>query len=218
MSGAGGDSNPRVLVTGAASGVGLSCAEAFAARGADLILCDHDGTALTRVAERLNAYSRFCDTISDSSVAVFAAEIAGAFPAIDVLINAAGQGYVRSLAMARMTRAMMPSLRRASGQRLVVNLAHAGGFRVADEIFPYASSEFAFDRLSAALAEQARGTAIDVVSLKPSVIRSGRPGASAGLYELQRVDEAATAERVVEMVSARRPEWQHQRPPAIRRA
>src|SRR5690242_9192967 len=96
----------RVLVSGAASGVGLACAEAFAARGAELVLTDHDGTGLTRAAERLGAHSRFCDSISDASVAILAADIAEQVPSLDVLINAAGRAYVRTLAMTRMTRAL----------------------------------------------------------------------------------------------------------------
>ena len=32
------DDRPRVLISGAASGAGLACAEAFAERGAELIL------------------------------------------------------------------------------------------------------------------------------------------------------------------------------------
>ena len=66
---------PRVLITGAGGGIGLACAEALGACGAELVLCDIDGTALTRAAERLNAFSRFCDAIAESSVDVFAAEI-----------------------------------------------------------------------------------------------------------------------------------------------
>ena len=52
---------PRVLISGAASGTGLACAEAFADEGAELILCDWDGIALTRTAKQLGAFSRFCD-------------------------------------------------------------------------------------------------------------------------------------------------------------
>src|SRR3954469_21392954 len=106
-----------VLVSGAAGGVGLACAEAFAARGAELVLSDRDGTALTRAAQRLGAHARFCDAISETSVAIFADDLASEFASIDVIINAAGRGYVRTLAMMRMTRAMMPLLRAGAGSR-----------------------------------------------------------------------------------------------------
>jgi len=218
VTGAGGDSNLRVLVVGAGSGVGLACAEAFAARGAELILCDHDGNALTHAALQFNAFSRYCDAIADASVAVFAAEIAERYAGLDVLINAAGRGYVRALAMTRMTKAMMPLLRRGNGRRLVINIAACGGFREADNMFPYASSVPAFDRLSDALAVQAKGTSIDVVRITPTVVR-GRPASGLRadhLYELQRVDERDTARRIVELVVAERPEWR-QRPPTFSR-
>lgn len=218
MTGAGGESNLRVLVAGAGSGVGLACAEAFAARGADLILCDHDGNALTHAALQFNAFSRYCDAIADTSVAVFAAEVAERYSGLDVLINAAGRGYVRALAMTRVTKALMPMLRRGNGRRLVVNIAACGGFREADNMFPYASSIPAFDRLSDALAAQAKGTSIDVVRMTPTLVRT-RPASALRddhLYELQRVDECDTARRIVDLVAAERPEWR-QRPPSFSR-
>ena len=210
------DDDLRVLVCGAANGVGLACAEVFAARGAELILADHDGNALTHAALRLNAFSRYCDAISDSSVAVFAAEIADRFPTIDVLINAAGQGYVRALAMTRMTRALLPLVRRAAGRRLVVNVAAVGRFRPVDGIFPYASSMPAFERLSEALAEQVKGASIDVISLSPSIARPRSPGVVRAdhLYEFQRVDEVDTARRILDLVAAERPKWRF-RPPSL---
>lgn len=212
------DSMLRVVVTGAGAGLGLACAEAFAARGAELILCDHDGDALTRAAERLRAFSRFCDTIADSSVAVFAAEIEQKFPSIDVLVNAAGQGYVRTLAMSRMARALLPVLRRGSGNRLIVNIAPAGGFHASDDMFPYASSNTAFEHLSEALAEQTKGSSISVLDVQPILVRRVSPSAVSAnhLHALQRVDESATAERVASLVAAERPAWR-QRPPAFDR-
>src|SRR5205823_13846532 len=65
----------------------------FRSPGAELILCDIDGIALTHTAERLSAFARFCDSIEDNSVAILAAEIAEKYSSIDVLINAAGRGY-----------------------------------------------------------------------------------------------------------------------------
>ncbi len=211
---------PRVLIVGAAAGTGLACAEALAAHGADLILADCDGTQLTRVADRLGASSRFCDVIGHASVDIFAAEIGGIASSIDVLINAAGRGYVRPLAMTRVTRAMLPLLRRGHGQRLIINIASTSGFTTSDGIFPYTSSLEAFERLSAALKDQARGTGIEVVSIVPRL--SPAPGTkslwSDESYQLRQVDEIETADRVLELIGAARPEWRQRPPPMIRRA
>jgi NAD(P)-dependent dehydrogenase (short-subunit alcohol dehydrogenase family) len=82
----------RILITGAADGVGLECARAFAHQGSELILCDTDGIGLTRASDQLSAFSRYCDVASESSVLIFAAKIEEMFQNIDVLINAAGCG------------------------------------------------------------------------------------------------------------------------------
>lgn len=186
--------------------MGLACAEALGAGGAELLLCDIDGMALTGAAERLRAFARYCDAIEDNSVAILAAEIADKFASIDILINAAGRGYVRALAMMRMTRAFMPLLRRATGRRILVNIAPAGGFVSSDGMFPYASSLGAFERLTEAIAEQTRGTSIEVMNLTPRLLRGGpvNDGPTSRLYQLQRVDERYTADRVVELVLAER--------------
>src|SRR5438270_10902334 len=127
---------PRVLISCAASGTGLACAEAFADRGAELILCDWDGIALTRAAKQLGAFSRFCDASAENGVDIFVEQIGAEFPSIDVLVNAAGRGYVRALTMMRMSRALMPLLRKGRGYRLIANIAPAGGFASCETIFP----------------------------------------------------------------------------------
>jgi NAD(P)-dependent dehydrogenase (short-subunit alcohol dehydrogenase family) len=197
---------PRVLIAGGAGGVGLACADSLAGQGAQVVLCDIDGIALTRAAKRLGAFGRFCDAIEENSVAIFAAEIAERFSSIDVLINAAGRGYVRALAMMRMTRAFMPLLRRASGQRLLFNVAPAGGFVSSDGMFPYANSLGAFESLSEAITEQVKGTSIDVVTIVPKLLR-GRLANSCPtdqLYQLRRVDEQHTADRIVAAIETAR--------------
>lgn len=208
----------RVLITGAGAGAGLACAEVLAASGAELILTDCDGIALTRSADRLGAFSRYCDAIGGSSVEVFAAELTGLFSGIDVLINAAGRGYVRTLAMTRMSQAMLPLLRRAAGCRLVVNISSAGGFVSRDAMFPYASSLEAFDRLSERLRDQVRGTGIEVVNIAPKLVPARTSNAlwSDRLYELQQIDEKDMAERILDLVAAARPNWR-QRPQTIAR-
>lgn len=187
-------------MSGGAGGVGLACAEALASEDVELILCDIDGFALTDAAKRLNAFARYCDAIEENSVAIFAAEISEKFGTIDVLINAAGRGYVRAVAMVRMTRAFMPLVRQADGHRILINVAPAGGFVSSNEMFPHGSSLAAFERLSEALAEQVRGTAIEVATIIPRLVGGTISGRPAQLYQLSRVDEAHTAERVARLV------------------
>lgn len=153
--------HPRVLITGACRGVGHSCAEALAARGAELVLCDNDMPGLIEAADVLGADCRHCDVSSDASVASLAADIAKQYASLDMVINAAGGGYERTLGTYRVSRALIPLLQRGA-LKLLLNVPPP----VADAgmaIFPYASSRLAFSRLSAALAFEARGTSITVL-------------------------------------------------------
>jgi len=155
---------PRVLVIGAGSGAAFACAEAIAAHGAELVLCDKDWIALSRAADRLGAYSLFCDAICEASVDYLATTIADLFPRVDVLINGAGQGYVRTLAMMRTTRALLPMLGRAEGLGLIVNIAPRRP-AASCPLAPYASTRKAFEQLSAGLRMRAAGSFVDVVSI-----------------------------------------------------
>jgi NADP-dependent 3-hydroxy acid dehydrogenase YdfG len=193
----------RVVVSGAAEEVGFACASAFAERGAELILADTDGVALTRASDELGCFSRFCDVVSEASIDVFAADIVQAFGSIDVLINASGAGYVRSLGMMRMTRAMLPLLRKATGRRLIVNVAPVGGFSTADGMFPYAGSREGFHRLSEAMMELVKGSSIRIATMTPRLRPDGQAGQAGQYYQLQRVDAEDLAERVVDLVGDR---------------
>jgi NAD(P)-dependent dehydrogenase (short-subunit alcohol dehydrogenase family) len=210
----------RVLIAGGGGGAGLACAEALAGCGAELVLTDCDGIALTRASDRLGVFSRYCDAIGGASVEVFAAELATLVPCIDVLINAAGRGYVRTLAMTRMTQAVLPLLRRARGCRLVVNIASVGDLVTHDGMFPYASSLEAFDRLSERLRDQVRGTGIEVVNIAPRLVaaRSANALWSDRFYELQKVDEEDTAGRILDLIATARPGWRRRPPSLARRA
>lgn len=211
----------RVVISGAAGGVGLACTRAFAQRGADLILCDTDGTGLTRAIAGRGVFSRYCDVISEASVAVFAAEVGETFGSIDVLINAAGSSYVRSLGMMRLSIALLRVLRSGAGRRLIVNIAPVERFTLADRMFPYAGSAESFGRLSGALQELTRGSSIDVVAVTPQMRPNGRGAPHAPPtqpYQLLRVDEEELAARVVALVSERRPGWKIRPPDENRRA
>ena len=152
---------PRVLITGACGGFGRDCAEALFLHGAELILCDKDISGVRALAEELGATGLHCDVASEAGVMALVAEFPGQNASLDMIINAAGGGYERTLGMYRVSRALLPALRQ-DGHTLLVNIppSTADGDKA---IFPYASSAFAFHRLSAALAFETRGTPVRVL-------------------------------------------------------
>jgi NADP-dependent 3-hydroxy acid dehydrogenase YdfG len=153
---------PRVLITGACRGIGRACAAAFAAHGAELVLADNDTELLGKLAQELGAVGRYCDVASEASVTIFAAEIMAGHAELDMVINAAGGGYERTLGMYRVSRALMPALRNGKFGNVLLNIPPSASDS-AEAIFPYASSQQAFQRLCAALAAETRGTSIRVM-------------------------------------------------------
>lgn len=156
------DARPRVLITGACCGVGRQCAEIFGARGVELILADIDTESLKEFSDRQGVTGRFCDVASEASVTVFAAEIRERFSELDMIINAAGGGYERTLGMYRVSRALLPALRKGRFHNILLNIPPAEEDAKA-AIFPYASSQQAFQRLCAALAAETRGSSVRVL-------------------------------------------------------
>jgi NAD(P)-dependent dehydrogenase (short-subunit alcohol dehydrogenase family) len=185
------DARPRVLITGACRGVGRQCAEIFASRGTELVLADIDTDSLREFSERLGATGRYCDVASEASVTVFAAEALERFPALDMIVNAAGGGYERTLGMYRVSRALLPSLRRGGIHNILVNIPPAEEDSRA-AIFPYASSQQAFQRLCAALAAETRGSSVRVLIGHPDtdhltqVLPDRNAGSIADAFDLTR--------------------------------
>jgi NAD(P)-dependent dehydrogenase (short-subunit alcohol dehydrogenase family) len=152
---------PRVLITGACQGVGRACAEALFSSGAELILCDKDAAGLGEVAETIEADIRSCNVASEAEVLRTAADVIDQYASLEMVINAAGGGYERTLGMYRMSRALIPALY-GGRHKLLVNIpptTEEGN----EAIFPYASSKLAFHRLCGALAHETRGTALAVL-------------------------------------------------------
>jgi NAD(P)-dependent dehydrogenase (short-subunit alcohol dehydrogenase family) len=156
-----GHDRTRVLITGACNGIGRACAEAVFSSGAELILCDKDAAGLAEAAETFEADVRLCNVASEAEVLMTAADIIDQYGSLEMVINAAGGGYERTLGMYRMSRALLPALCRGN-HKLLVNIpptTEEGN----EAIFPYASSKLAFHRLCGALAHETRGTSVAVL-------------------------------------------------------
>ena len=78
----------RILVTGAASGIGAAMAAAFAAHGGEVVLADIDDAGLVAVAETLG--ESVARQVYDQGDIESVAELAASVGAVDVLMNNAG--------------------------------------------------------------------------------------------------------------------------------
>jgi short-subunit dehydrogenase len=184
----------QVLVTGAASGIGLECAREFARRGANLIISDINGTALERVRGEIAAMGVQCfaqasDVSREESVTDFATAVQQAIGPVDVLVNNAGVAFLGSfeqtplsewrriydvnvLGIVHCTRAFLPAMRRAGGARKIVNVASLAGFAPAPNMSAYAASKHAVVGLSEVLAMELQDTEISVLVVCPGIINT----------------------------------------------
>ena len=80
----------RILITGAASGIGQRTAELFAAEGAALTLLDCDRRRLASVARETGGTAVEADVTQEPSVTRAVEQGAGAMGGIDGVVNAAG--------------------------------------------------------------------------------------------------------------------------------
>jgi NAD(P)-dependent dehydrogenase (short-subunit alcohol dehydrogenase family) len=80
----------RILITGAASGIGRRTAELFAAEGAALALIDRNAEGIAEAARATRGAAVEADVTQEASVAQAVAQAATAIGGIDGVVNAAG--------------------------------------------------------------------------------------------------------------------------------
>lgn len=151
----------RVLVTGAAKGIGQAVAEAFAATGASLVLLDVDGPGLEATAAELRATGAKVEIVigsvaSAEDCATAAGRAETAFGGLDVLSHNAGiqtYGTVETTDEALwdktlnvnlkgaylISRAVMPMLRLSQGS--VVHMASVQGVASQTGVTAYSVSK-----------------------------------------------------------------------------
>lgn len=160
----------RIVITGAARGMGMVAAEMFAAEGAKLALCDRDESAVSAVADRLGGFGAACDVSSEADVVRFAAEAEAAMGGVDGLVNSAGIFLMKPILQTGlaewqrvmdinltgtmlMCKVLAPAMQRAGGGTMV-NISSVGGLRPSTTSGAYCVSKAGVIMLSNALAAE----------------------------------------------------------------
>jgi short-subunit dehydrogenase len=172
------------LITGASSGIGRATAKALQSAGYRVF-----GTSRRAVSESLDGVTMLtCDVTDDASVAKVVDEVLAKAGRIDLLVNNAGIGLlggaeessteqaqtlfdVNVFGVLRMTRAVLPAMRRQRTGR-IINLSSVLGLIPAPYSALYAATKHAIEGYSESLDHELRALGIRVVLVEPAYTRT----------------------------------------------
>ena len=181
--------NRTVMITGASGNLGRAVAEAFAQRGANLVLVDLDRERLekaypTQDAKRMLVPANLLDS-DQVAAAITTATVR--FSRIDVLCNLAG-GFrmgpavhetsdrdwdflfdINARSMLNAVRAVVPKMM-AAGSGKIINIGANSAQKGVAQMGAYCASKDAVIRLTEAMAAELRDKNINVNCVLPSII------------------------------------------------
>jgi len=182
-----------VLITGASSGIGLACAEAFAVTGARLLLCARredrlrDLTVRLRESHGTEILAFALDVRVRGKVEEAFAALPPAWQAIDILVNNAGlsrgleplqEGSFHDWdemldtnvkGLLNVSRTLLPGMiARGGGQ--VINIGSIAGHEVYPGGAVYCASKHAVDAITKGLRLDLNGTGVRVSTVDPGLV------------------------------------------------
>lgn len=177
-----------IILTGAASGIGRSAAQALARKSRRLALIDVNAESLGHVADTCRKDSPStadfsCDVTDGASVGRTCQQIQEEFGAVEVLVNCAGVGCfapfletrtdewrrlfnVNVMGTVHCIRSVLPGMI-AAGRGLIVNVGSRMGIDPCAGMTAYAASKAAVLGLTKALAAEVSGQGVKVTYLAP---------------------------------------------------
>ena len=188
MSGNQQQTRPVAIVTGASGGIGEATARALHAAGYRVF-----GTSRRAPATSTPGIEYLvCDVTSDELVQAAISKVLSQADRIDLLVNNAGVGLVggaeessleqaKSLfdvnlfGLIRMTKAVLPTMRRQRAGR-IVNISSVMGLIPAPFMALYSASKHAVEGYSESLDHEIRGSGIRVVLVEPAYTQTSFEG------------------------------------------
>lgn len=177
------------LVTGAASGIGLSVVEQLHTVGARVLCCDYDGaklaTALAKYADDPKIKTQVFDVSAADACAAAVEACVSQFGQLDILCNVAGMSQiahfidisvedwarivaVNTSSVFYLSKYAMPHLLKTSGN--IVNIASTAGIAGLPYNAGYCASKGAVVQLSKALAVEYAGRGVRVNVICPGAV------------------------------------------------
>jgi NAD(P)-dependent dehydrogenase (short-subunit alcohol dehydrogenase family) len=189
--------NRTAIVTGASAGLGYAIARAFLTNGANVVICGRNAASLEPARSSLSALAtsgqqvrtEACDVASEQQVNLLIQNTIEEFGSVQILVNNAGVqgpiGPTEELALEdwRHTfeinlygtlftcRALIPHMRSQKYGK-ILNLSGGGAASPRPFFSAYAASKAAVVRLTENMAEELRGTGIDVNAVAPGALNT----------------------------------------------
>lgn len=184
--------NQRVLITAAASGIGLAMADAFLAAGARVFICDVNAHALqAALAARAGLAGMVCDVSDEQQVAEFFAQGTAYLGGLDIVVSNAGvagpTANVEDISLADWRNCLAVNLDsaflcarlaapllRAQGSGSIINMSSTAGLFGFPRRAPYAAAKWAIRGLTRTLAQELGPAGVRVNCICPGSVSGER--------------------------------------------
>lgn len=185
------------IITGANQGLGLEIARKYVLAGADVMLCARNAVLLQEAQSDLNklagsgqkVLAHACDVSDEADVQALVRDTLAKLGGCHILVNNAGiygpKGEIEAVDWAQwikaieinvygsvlMCREIVPHFK-AQGYGKVIQLSGGGATNALPRLSAYAVSKAAIVRFAETLAEEVRGTGVDVNAIAPGALNT----------------------------------------------